>query len=73
MIKLEEKKACLYDVLFNNGKKLGQFYMEVDGYYVFQPDTENQGFWNEYSLKLILIELEKLNKDWDNHIKDNFL
>jgi len=73
MIKLEEKESCLYDVVFNNGKKLGQFYMEVDGYYVFQTDTENNGFWTEYTLKLILVELEKLNKDWDNHIKDNFL
>jgi hypothetical protein len=73
MIKLEEKEACLYDVVFNNGKKLGQFYMEVDGYYVFRIDTENNGFWTEYTLKLILVELEKLNKNWDNHIKDNFL
>jgi hypothetical protein len=73
MVKLEQKQACLYDVVFNNGKKLGQFYMEVDGYYVFQADTETNGFWTEYTLKLILVELEKLNKDWDNHIKDNFL
>lgn len=73
MIKLEQKQACVYDVIFNNGKKLGQFYMEVDGYFVFQPDITNGGFWNEYTLKLILKKLEELNQEWDNHIKDNYL
>lgn len=73
MTKLEQKQACVYDVIFNNGKKLGQFYMEVDGYFVFQPDITNGGFWNEYTLKLILKKLEELNLEWDNHIKDNYL
>ena len=72
MIKLEQKKACLYDVVFNNGKKIGEFYMEVDGYYVYQP-LEGNGFLTEHSLKLILEKLTEINKEWDNHIKDNYL
>lgn len=72
MIKLEQKQACVYDVVFNNGKKLGEFYMEVDGYYVYQP-LEGGGFLNEHSLKLILEKLTEINKEWDNHIKDNYL
>lgn len=72
-LKLEQKKVGFYDVSFHNGKKLGSFYMEVDGYYVFNPDMENGGYWNEYSLKLIIQKLEELNKEWDAHVKDNYL
>jgi hypothetical protein len=72
-LKLEQKKPGLYDVFFHNGKKLGSFYMEVDGYFVFQPDPTNEGYWSEYSLKLIIQKLEDLNKEWDAHVKDNYL
>lgn len=71
-LNLEQKQAGLYDVFFYNGKKLGQFYMEVDGYYVFLPEN-NSGYFNEYSLKLIINKLTELNKEWDNHVKDNYL
>lgn len=72
MLTLKEKTPGAYDVIYHNGTKIGKFYMEVDGYYVFLPEN-NSGYFNEYSLKLIINKLTELNKEWDNHVKDNYL
>lgn len=73
MLNLEKVNRVLYNVSYGaNNKKLGIIYMEDDGYFVFQPE-DGSGFWNEYSLTLIVDKLKELNKDWDKHLTDNFL
>lgn len=71
MLTLERVNQRLYNVTFN--RHIGIIYMENDGYFVFQPDQSNSGFWNEHSLKLILDKLTELNRDWDQHLLDNLL
>jgi hypothetical protein len=48
-----------YEVYFNK-QHLGYFYMEVDGFYVFIPKGHN-GYWNEFSLRILADKLEELN------------
>lgn len=72
MLNLEKVNKGLYNVSYGKSNKLGIIYMEVDGYFVFQPE-EGSGFWNEYSLTLIVDKLKELNKDWDKHLMDNLL
>jgi len=53
---------------FVNGVKLGYAYAEVDGYYVFVPETRN-GFWSSYTLRMIAERLDELNAEWDLKVK----
>jgi len=71
MLTLEKVNQRLYNVTFN--RHIGIIYMESDGYFVFQPDESNHGFWSENTLKSILDKLTELNKDWDQHLMDNLL
>ena len=50
-----------------NGKKIGEFYQEVDGFYVFVPEP-GPGYWNEHIIMRTLYELRKLNIVWDLQI-----
>ena len=52
-----------------NGKEIGHYYQEVDGFYKFLPDIpEHPGYWDEYTLMCIMYDLRVLNADWDLHI-----
>ena len=53
--------------LIINDKKIGEFYQEVGGYYVFEPEP-GPGYWNEYILMRVMYELRKLNAVWDLQI-----
>ena len=47
-----------------NGKVMGEYYQEVDGYWVFEPEPTG-GYWNEHILVKIMYELRVLNAAWD--------
>ena len=47
------------------GTVVGEFYIEVDGYWKFEPNP-GPGYWDEYMLMTILCKLRKLNIEWDN-------
>lgn len=71
MIKLErtttnEKSYHLY---FNT-VYLGDVFMDESGYYNFWPSNDNPGFWSSYNLKLIAEQLDELNKEWNQHLKE---
>jgi hypothetical protein len=51
-------------------QKVGLFYFEVDGFWVFTPIGD--GYWNEYSLRLIADKLEELNKSWNEQLDEYF-
>lgn len=59
-------------IVFYNTKYIGYFYCEIDGYYVFVPDTSEGGFWSAYSLRWIADKLDIINKPWDDSIKAYF-
>ena len=67
-----EKVDDDYHVYFDNGVLLGEFYAEVDGYYVFTPKLRG-GFWKSYVLRTIADKLDELNKEWDEQIKRELL
>ena len=51
-------------------QKVGQFYLESDGFWVF--NSTGTGYWNEYSLRLIADSLEELNKSWNEQLDAYF-
>ncbi len=50
-----------------NGKAIGEYYIDIDGYWVFNPDIKG-GYWDEYLLIKVLYELRVLNAAWDLQI-----
>ena len=69
MIKLIEKDKN-YHVYFNE-KKVGDFDLDIDGYYHFWPNPSLNGSYTSYSLRLISDRLDEVNKKWDNQIKQD--
>lgn len=68
---LEQIKDSTYNVKTNGGLKLGEFYREVDGFYVFWPE-ERSGFYSEEYLGALLFELQQLNAPWKENIRKYF-
>ncbi len=60
----------LYKVHADNGRLLGEFYREIDGYFVFAPVLRG-GFWASYVLRAISDRLDGLNYMWDWEVKKN--
>lgn len=54
----------------SNGVALGEIYMEVDGYYVFEPGRDSNGFWEAYVLRAIADKLDEMNKAWDAEVTE---
>ena len=57
--------------LYFNTVYLGDVIMDEAGYYNFWDSNDNPGFWSSYSLKLIAEQLDELNKEWDEQIKQD--
>lgn len=70
-LKLEQVAKTAYNVKTNHGIKLGEFYQEVDGFYVFLP-VESSGFLSEEFLEALLFELQQLNALWKENIRNYF-
>ena len=64
---LKTESNSRYEVYFN-GQHLGYFYLEIDGLYVFIPKSDI-GYWNEFSLRMIVDKLEELNKQHNDRIE----
>ena len=56
--------------VYIRSQKVGLFYFEVDGFWVFNP--VGTGYWNEFSLRLIADRLEELNKSWNEQLDEYF-
>jgi hypothetical protein len=57
--------------VYYNDIFLGDAEQDESGYYNFWFSKDNDGYWNSYSLRLISEELDKMNKDWNDYIKNN--
>ena len=53
-----------------NMKCIGVFSMDVDGYYYFWSNNDS-GCWGSYELRMIADSLDKVNKPYNDHIKEN--
>lgn len=75
MIELEEgsiKGETFFIVsVASNKKVIGEFMMEVDGYFVFYMEPYATGFWTEQMLRAIADELKRVNASWDATVRAN--
>lgn len=53
-----------------NMKCIGMLLMDVDGYYYFWSNNDS-GCWGSYELRMIADALDKVNKPYDDYIKEN--
>lgn len=73
MIRLEVENIGHYKGYWTNGKHIGDFIQDVDGFYYWKaPKTD--GYWSEEGLNAITKQLEILNKTYndtlDKYLKD---
>ncbi len=57
-----------YMVYYENGVHIGEFYMEIDGYWVFEQKHENSGYWNAHVLRGIADKLDELNAPYEDEV-----
>jgi len=57
-----------FRVSSKNGNVLGELYREVDGYYVYEPNRELQGYFSEQLLMELALKLSDLNQEWNDLI-----
>jgi hypothetical protein len=50
---------------------IGDMYPEDDGFYVFDPNSNLSGVYNEHLLKFLTNYMVELNKPWHDFIKEN--
>ena len=68
VIKHDDGKEGVY-----YGTKLIGYVMRFeDGYYSFNFNRKNNGWWSSYNLRDIAGLLDDLNKPWDNQVKEYF-
>ena len=71
------KKAFDLVDVFYDGKQVGEFIRDVDGYFMFFPNNlegkmyNNGGYTSQFLLELSE-ELVKLNKTWDDSVREFF-
>ena len=67
-----EKLNKSYRLFSDNGKEIGSFQLDVNGYYYFYTDEETLGGWESYSLREIADELDRINKPYEDSIEEYF-
>jgi hypothetical protein len=68
---IEKLSEGSYEVTNINKIHLGEFYREIDGFFVFIPGSE-YGFYSEQYLQALLFELQQLNAPWKENIRKHF-
>lgn len=60
-----------YNVYWKNGKHIGTFERDVDGFYYFWPLKDEGGCWSDYALRAIADKLTEINKPWADKIAND--
>jgi len=68
---IEKLSEGCYEVTNINKIHLGEFYREIDGFFVFIPGSE-YGFYSEQYLQALLFELQQLNAPCKEKIRNFF-
>jgi hypothetical protein len=71
MITYNLLRPGVYEILYENGVKVGEFIIGDDGYYGFWPELR-PGYWTEYILQALATKLGELNKPYDDQVKEYF-
>ena len=72
MIIYKKLNSAIYDVIYENGVKLGHLLREVDGFFVwYPPHPSNGGAWNSHIIRNIANKLDELNKEWEEFVNNN--
>lgn len=50
---------------------VGDFIMDVDGFYYFFPSEERKGCYSQYHLQMLYLALEDLNREWQEIIDND--
>ena len=61
-----------YRLFADNGKDIGSFQLDSDGFYYFWQDEDLVGCWTAHNLREIADELDKVNKPYRNSIEEYF-
>lgn len=61
-----------YRIFADNGKDIGSFQLDSDGFYYFWQDEDLVGCWSANNLREIAFELDKINKPYRNSIEEYF-
>lgn len=72
MFNFKIKKVENKYLLVKNNRIFGEFYQEVDGFYVYEPPKNSCGFYGEIELEYLLNILKDLNKSHKEEIEDYF-
>lgn len=65
------KDSTVMDVIFKNGKKFGELYKEIDGFFVFEFSNDLVGYIPSYILRSLADAIDELNKPWEETIAKN--
>jgi hypothetical protein len=69
MIELKPANSGGYRAYWDNGACVGEVYREVDGYYVWWPESAGGGFLDEHFLRSMADKLHELNRQWDEQVR----
>lgn len=61
----------IFKAIFENGKHIGNFVRDVDGFMYFEF-LEGGELWGQEHLQMIVDKLKELNKDWQDNINKYF-
>jgi hypothetical protein len=56
----------------SNDKLIGKFVCEVDGFFYFLHERDNEGLWADYVLIEIGNRLKEINQRWTDHLEKMF-
>lgn len=67
-----EKLNKSYSVLTDSGKTLGNFQLDIDGFYYFYEDSQLTGCWGAWELRRIADLLDEVNKPYRDELSEYF-
>lgn len=62
-----------YRLFADNGKDIGSFQLDSDGFYYFWQDEDLVGCWSAHNLREIADELDNVNKPYRKSIEEYFI
>ncbi len=68
MITLKPANSGGYRAYWDNGSCVGEIYREVDGYYVWWPNPDLSGCYEQHFLHCLAEKLKELNAAWHEQV-----
>lgn len=70
-IKYNKLSESNYEIVFENGAKLGDLQRDVDGYFYWWPvNPSNGGCLQSWILRNLADKMDELNRGWDKTINN---